>query len=174
RAEREMLEQEVHDSDALFTIPGNTPGEERAMLQQPVQPTGWTDEPLVPRIRLAESGVRQAGIRFRDQAKVQNMKLFMEREEKRQREGKPFGSVVDQLAGSIAGQQPPPQLPPQLPPQNATAMQQVTPPPNVDPAAIVDMETQPAETEKITGDVSMGDESGVQDQVDKDMEIEQA
>ncbi len=28
RAAREMLEQEVRASDALFTIPGNTPGEE--------------------------------------------------------------------------------------------------------------------------------------------------
>ncbi len=64
RAEREMLEQEVRDSDALFTIPGNTPGEDRAMLQQPVQPTGRTDEPLVPRIQPAEFGIRQAGVPF--------------------------------------------------------------------------------------------------------------
>ncbi|MCP4545747.1 MAG: hypothetical protein GY835_04680, partial [bacterium] len=103
-AEREMLDQEVRDSDALYTIPGNTPGEEQAVLQQPVQPTGWTDEPVVPRIRPAEFGVCQAGIRFRDQARSQNMKEFLEWEEKHQKAGKPFGSVVDQLAGSIDGQ----------------------------------------------------------------------
>ncbi|MCP4547093.1 MAG: hypothetical protein GY835_11560 [bacterium] len=85
---------------------------------------------------------------------------------------------MDQLAGSIAGQQPPPQPPPplpQLPPQNAAAVQQITPPPNVDPAAVVDMETQPAETEKVTGDDSMGDRDGVQGQADKaDVELEEA
>ncbi|MCP4548629.1 MAG: hypothetical protein GY835_19405, partial [bacterium] len=108
RAECEMLDREVRDSDALFTIPGNTPQEDQAVLQQPVQPTGWTDEPLVPHIQPAEFGVRQAGIRFRDQARLQNMKMFMEREEQRQKEGKPFGSVMDQLAGTIAGQPQPP------------------------------------------------------------------
>ncbi|MCP4545760.1 MAG: hypothetical protein GY835_04745 [bacterium] len=140
------------------------------MLQQPVLPTRRTNEPVVPRIRPAEFGVRQAGIRFRDQAKVQNMKLFMEQEEKRQREGKPFGSVVDQLAGSIAGQQ----LPPQLLPQNTAAVQQIMPPPNVDPAAIVTMETQPAETGKAMGDDSMGDGDRAQGQADKDVELEKA
>ncbi|MCP4546851.1 MAG: hypothetical protein GY835_10350, partial [bacterium] len=130
------------------------------MLQQPVQLTRRTDEPLVPRIRPDEFVVRQAGVRFRDQAKVQNMKLFMEREEKRQREGKPFGSVMDQLAGSIAGQQQPPQLPPQPPPQNAAAVQQVTPPPDVELTAVVAMDTQQAEMEKVTGDDSMGDGDG--------------
>ncbi|MCP4545093.1 MAG: hypothetical protein GY835_01350, partial [bacterium] len=84
RAEREMLDQEVHDSDALYTIPGNTPREERTVLQQPVPPNGWTDEPMVPRIRPAEFGVCQAGVRFREQVKSQNIKMFMEREEQRQ------------------------------------------------------------------------------------------
>ncbi|MCP4546800.1 MAG: hypothetical protein GY835_10095, partial [bacterium] len=51
-------------------------------------------------------GVRQAGIRFRDQAKVQNIKLFMEREEERQRQAKLLMTVVDQLMGTIAGPQP--------------------------------------------------------------------
>ncbi|MCP4549423.1 MAG: hypothetical protein GY835_23455 [bacterium] len=143
------------------------------MLQQPVQPTRRTDEPLVPRIRLDKFSVHQAGVHFRDQAKVQNMKLFMEREEKRQREGKPLVTVVDQLAGSIAGQQPPP--PQQLQLQNAAAVQQVTPPPNVDLPAVVDMETQPAEMEKVTGDDSMGDGDGAQGQADKaDAELEEA
>ncbi|MCP4548083.1 MAG: hypothetical protein GY835_16590, partial [bacterium] len=134
------------------------------MLQQPVQPTGWTDEPLVPRIRPDKFGVRQAGIRFRDQAKVQNIKLFMEREEERQRQAKPLVTVMDQLAGMIAGQQLPPQ--PQLQPQNAAAMQQVTPPPNADLTAVVDMDTQQAETEKVMGDDSMGDRDGAQGQAD--------
>ncbi|MCP4549549.1 MAG: hypothetical protein GY835_24090 [bacterium] len=100
------------------------------------------------------------------------MKLFMEREEKRQREAKPLVTVVDQLVGSIAGQQPPP--PPQLQPQNAAAVQQVTPPPNVDLPTVVDMEMQPAEMEKVTGDDSMGDRDGAQGQTDKDVELEKA
>ncbi|MCP4548630.1 MAG: hypothetical protein GY835_19410, partial [bacterium] len=68
------------------------------MLQQPVQLTRWTDKPLVPRIRPDEFGIRQAGIRFRDQAKVQNIKLFMEWEEERQKQAKPLVAVMDQLA----------------------------------------------------------------------------
>ncbi|MCP4614967.1 MAG: hypothetical protein GY844_00895, partial [Bradyrhizobium sp.] len=151
RAEREMLERQVRDSDALFTIPGNTPGEDRAMLQQPVQPTRRTDEPVVPRMRPAEFGVRQAGVRFRDQARSSNLNVFLGREEERQKRGKPFGSIVDQLAGSIGGQpqqQTPPQPPPptqlpQLLPQDAAAVQQITPPPADKVTAIVAKETQP-------------------------------
>ncbi|MCP4548646.1 MAG: hypothetical protein GY835_19490, partial [bacterium] len=76
-------------------------------------------------------------------------------------------------AGTIAGQQPPPQ--PQLQPQNAAAMQQVTPPPNVDLTAVVAMDTQQAETEKVMGDDSMGDGDGAQGQADKvDVELEEA
>ncbi|MCP4549188.1 MAG: hypothetical protein GY835_22270, partial [bacterium] len=100
RAECKMLEQEVRDSDALFTIPGNTPNEDRAMLQQPVQPTGRTHEPLVPRIQPAEFGVRQAGVRFREQARSTNLNVLVGWEEACQKRGNPFGSVVDQLAGS--------------------------------------------------------------------------
>ncbi len=104
------------------------------------------------------------------------MKEFLEREEKRQKVGKPFGSVVDQLPGPIGGQPPPlpPLPPPQLLPQNAAAMQQITPPPADDSTAVVATGMQPAETENLTGDVSMGDESGAPEQTDKDMEIEQA
>ncbi|MCP4546774.1 MAG: hypothetical protein GY835_09960 [bacterium] len=137
------------------------------MLQQLVQPTRWTDGPLVPHIRPDEFGVRQARIRFRDQAKVQNIKLFMEREEERQKHAKPLMAVMDQLTGTIAGPQP----------QNVAAVQQVTPPPNADLATIVDMDMQQAvtETEKVTGDDSMGDGDGAQGQADKeDMEIEEA
>ncbi|MCP4546545.1 MAG: hypothetical protein GY835_08790 [bacterium] len=154
------------------------------MLQQLVQPTRRTDEPLVPRIRQDKFGVRQAGIRFRDQAKVQNMKLFMEWEEARQKQAKPIVSVVDQLAGTIAGQQlppqlllqlPPPQPLPQLQPQNAAAVQQVTPPPDVALTAVVAMNMQQAETEKDTGDDLMGDGDGAQGQANKaDVELEQA
>ncbi|MCP4548081.1 MAG: hypothetical protein GY835_16580 [bacterium] len=89
---------------------------------------------------------------------------------------------MDQLAGSIGGQPqqqpppppPPPTLPPQLPPQDAAAMQQITPPPADESPAVVATGTQPAEMEQSTGDVTMGDESGAPDQVEKDMDTEQA
>ncbi len=93
------------------------------------------------------------------------MKEFLGREEECQKRGKPFMSVMDQLPGSTGGQPlppPPPPLPtppPQLPPQNAAAVPQIMPPPADDSTAVVATGMQPAETEKITGDVSMGDES---------------
>ncbi len=82
---------------------------------------------------------------------------------------------MDQLAGSIGGQQLPPSPPPQLPPQNAAAVQQVTPPPDVELTAVVAMDLQQVETEKVTGDDSMGDGDGAQGQADKvDVELEEA
>ncbi|MCP4545803.1 MAG: hypothetical protein GY835_04975, partial [bacterium] len=91
RAEREMLEQEVRASDALFTIPGNTPGEERAVLLQPVEPTRRTDEPVVSRMQPAEFGVRQSALRFCDQARSSNLDVFLRHEEERQKRGKLLG-----------------------------------------------------------------------------------
>ncbi len=96
-----MLEREARDSEALYTIPGNQPGEERAVLLQPVEPTRRTNEPVVPRMQPAEFAVRQAAVPFRDQARCANMDVFLRHEVERQARAKPFGSAVDQLTGSI-------------------------------------------------------------------------
>ncbi len=56
----------------------------RSMLQQPVKPTGRTDKQQVLRIRGDELHVCQAGVCQKDQAKIQNLKTFMEWEEERQ------------------------------------------------------------------------------------------
>ncbi len=47
-AERELLEQEARASDDLYMILADNRGKVRVMLQQPVQPTGRTGEPVVP------------------------------------------------------------------------------------------------------------------------------
>ncbi len=103
---------------------------------------------------------------MQDQAKSENLILFMDREEEKQRQAKPIIADVERLADTMAG-------PSQ---QTATTEQQQTPPPPVVPAAIIPMDTSSAETgaEKIQGDISMGDD-GAQTEGDKeDVEIEEA
>ncbi len=136
------MEQEVRASDDLYTQPGDAPDTVRVVLQQPAQLTGRTDEPLVPHIQGDELCVRNAGVHLRDQAKVQNIKHFMDWEPEWLRQQMPVAAAVDHLAGSIAGQQPPPDA----------AVQQITPPPPVDSTVVVHMETSQPEAEKVQGD----------------------
>ncbi|MCP4548067.1 MAG: hypothetical protein GY835_16510 [bacterium] len=65
--------------------------------------------------------IRQAGIRQRDQARIQNLRTFKEREEERQKKGQPIGAALDQLAGSMTTPQQ----------QGVAAAQQDAPPSNV-------------------------------------------
>ncbi len=83
---------------------------------------------------------------MRDQARLENMHHFMDKEEEWQRMAKPIVADVDQLAAAMAG-------PPQ---QAAAAEQQETPPPQ--PIIPMDMGSAEVETEKVQGDDPMGDD----------------
>ncbi len=91
----------------------------------------------------------------------------MDLEEERQRKVKPIAAYVEQLAGMIAE-------PALL--AGAAAVQQVTPPPPVDPTAVIPMETGQTEagTEEIQGDDPMGGEDGAQDKDKEDAGTEKA
>ncbi len=129
------------------------------MRMQPVEPPRRTYEPVAPRMQPAGFGVRQAAVPFRDQALHANINLFMNREEARNARAKPFGLLVDQLAGSMGG-----------------SSQQVLPPPPTDErAAVAAPEAQPAASDQSTDDVPMSDASeasGAMGQVEQDKDKE--
>ncbi len=148
--ERERLEWEVRASEVLCMQYGGIPGTTRAVLQQPPQPTG-NNEPRVPRIQDDELRMRNAGANLRDQARVQNVKHFMERDKQRQQQ--PTSTeAVDQLTSLIAGQ-------PILP--AAGQLQGVPPPPPADPTEDNQMDMGALETEPNQDDVAMVDSNGV-------------
>ncbi|MCP4544828.1 MAG: hypothetical protein GY832_47790, partial [Chloroflexi bacterium] len=122
-----------------------------------VQPTGRTDEPMVPRIRPDQLRMRNAGVHLREQARVQNLEFFRDREQER-RQQQPANALdvaVDKLAESMAGQQPA-QLPDVAQPQD--------PMPSLatDPVEETEMDTGATEAEKNQDDISMDDGNGVQ------------
>ncbi len=65
--------------------------------------------------------VRQAGIRQRDQARIQNLQTFKIWEEERQKKGQSIGAALDQLTGLAATPQQ----------QDVTPAQQGAPPSDV-------------------------------------------
>ncbi len=158
-AEQQLLEQEVRANDELYRFPGETPGEVWVTLQHPVLPTGWTNEPLVPRIRGSELHVCDAGIRMRDQAKIENLCYFKEKEEERQQKAKPLVADVDQLAATMAG----------APQQAAAAKQREMP---IPPVMLMDMGATETEAEKVQGDDSMADDDGAEGDKE-DVELEE-
>ncbi len=98
--------------------------------------------------------MRNAGVNLKDQAQVQNLKYFVEREQERQRQRQPtLMDAVDQITNVLAGQQPVPK---------AAEVQQQTPPPPppTDPTEDNQMDMATLETEMNQGDVSMGDGTG--------------
>ncbi len=82
-AEQEHLDREARAGTDRYTQQGEIVGMMRVVLQQPAQPTGRTDEPMVPRIRLDQLRMRNAGVHLREQARVQNLEFFREREQER-------------------------------------------------------------------------------------------
>ncbi|MCP4546614.1 MAG: hypothetical protein GY835_09140 [bacterium] len=85
-AEWEHLDREARAGTDWYTQQGEIAGTVRAVLQQPVQPTGRTDEPMVPRIRPDQLRVRNAGVHLREQARVQNLEFFRDREQERKQQ----------------------------------------------------------------------------------------
>ncbi len=149
--EWECLNREVRAGEALYTQHGGIAGTSRAVLQQPAQPSG-NDEPKVPQIQEDELCLRNAGVNLWDQAQVQNVKHFMEREQNRQRQQQPtLTEAVDRLTSLIAGQPPPP---------DAVQPQSMQPPPPADPAEGNRMDMGAPEMETSQGDVAMGDGDG--------------
>ncbi len=154
--ERECLNQETRASQVLFTQYSGIAGTTRAVLVQPAQPYGIS-KPNVPWIQEEELRVCNAGVHLRDQARVSNVKYFVERDrQKQQQPAQP--DAVDQLTSSIAGQQQPQQ---QTPPPAATQQQDTMPPPTAsDPTEGLPMDTGAPGTGMNQGDISMGDSDG--------------
>ncbi len=109
----------------------------------------------MPRIQEDELWVCNAGISLKDQARVQNVRYFAERDKQRQEQ--PIGmAAMDQLTSSIAGQQSQQQAPPPAEPQQLGT---APPPPADDSTRAEEMDTG-METETNQGDVAMGDGNG--------------
>ncbi|MCP4545502.1 MAG: hypothetical protein GY835_03415, partial [bacterium] len=85
-AEREHLDREARAGTDRYTQQGEIAGTVRAVLQQPVQPTGRTDEPMVLHIRPDQLRVCNAGVHLREQARVQNLEFFRDREQERRQQ----------------------------------------------------------------------------------------
>ncbi|MCP4548631.1 MAG: hypothetical protein GY835_19415 [bacterium] len=106
-AEREHLKKEARASAEWYTRQGRIAGTVQAVLQQPAQPTRRTDEPMVPRIWPDQLRVRNTGIHLQEQARVQNLQIFMDRDQERrqQQPAAALTTAVDELMISMAGQQ---------------------------------------------------------------------
>ncbi len=163
-AEWDNLDRQVRANEELYTRQGQMPGTVRMVLQQLAQPSGRTDEPMVPRLKDDELCLRNAGVRLQDQARVQNIHFFSEREQERQLQQQSAPTIivaVEQITSSIAGQQ-------QLPPADS-GLKPITPPPPPLPAAdSVDdnMDGGQQGTEQNQDGVSMGDGNGAQEKDD--------
>ncbi|MCP4544604.1 MAG: hypothetical protein GY832_46470 [Chloroflexi bacterium] len=94
--------------------------------------------------------MRNARVNLRDQARVQNIKHFLERDKQRQQQPA-LMEAVDRLMSSIAGQPPPP---------DAVQLQGTQLLPPADPAEDNRMDMGALETEMNQGDVAMGDGNG--------------
>ncbi len=112
---------------------------------------------MVPRIQPDQLRVRNAGVHLREQARVQNLEFFRDREQERrqQRPTNALDVTVDKLAESMARQQPA-QLPDVAQPQD------LTPPLAADPVEETEMDTGATEAEKNQDNVSMDDSNGAQ------------
>ncbi len=160
--ERERLEWEVIASEVLYTQYGGILGTTRAVLQQPAQPTG-NDELRVPRIQDDELCVRNAGANLWDQARVQNVKHFLERDKQRQQQPT-MTEAVDQLMSSIAGQPIPPAV---------GQPQDVPPPLPTDLTKDNQMDTGALETEPNQDDAAMDNGHGAHElECTKDEEVD--
>ncbi|MCP4545484.1 MAG: hypothetical protein GY835_03325 [bacterium] len=148
-AERERLDSEARASADRYLHKGELEGTTMPLLQQPARPTGRNDEPLVPRIRADQLHVRNAGVPLRQQALVQNLQTFMDREQQRKQQQQPTALTVtvNELADSMARQQP-------VPLSGAVQLQGVMPPPPVD--STMEMEMSTTEMEPKQDDVHMG------------------
>ncbi len=110
----------------------------------------------MPRIQGDELHVRNAGVSLMDQARVQNIKYFSERDKQKQKQPI-LMAAMDQLTSSIAGQQPQQQAPP---PAGMQQLGTTPPPPPDEPTRTERMDTGVQETESSQGDMVMGDGSG--------------
>ncbi|MCP4545595.1 MAG: hypothetical protein GY835_03885, partial [bacterium] len=148
---------EARASAEWYTRQGEIAGTVQAVLQQPVQPTRRTNEPMVPHIRPDQLRVRNAGIHLREQARVQNLQIFMDREQERrqQQPAAALTAAVDQLTTSMARQQP-------APLSSIAQPQGVTPPLATDPTGDNHMDTGATEPDQSQGDVLMDDGRGAQ------------
>ncbi len=127
------------------------------VLRQLAQPTEGADELKVLHIQVDELHVRNARVHLREQARVQNLRHFKEREQDR-RQQQPTAAMtatVAHLADTMAGQQ-------QMPPPDAVQQQGAPPPSNADPTEDTHMDMGVTEMDANQGDVVMGDGSGVQ------------
>ncbi len=126
----------------------------RAVLRQPAQPTGGADEPMVPCIQVDELHVCNAGVHLREQARVQNLQHFMDRDHERrqQQPAAAMTAAVDELMNSMARQQP-------TPLSGVVQPQGVTPPLAADLTGDNHMDTGTTEPDQSQGDVLMGDGS---------------
>ncbi len=148
------LNQETRASQALLVEFGGILGTMQAVLMQAVQPSG-IDEPRVPQIQGDELHMCNAGVS--DQARVQNIKYFSERDKQKQRQPI-LTAAMDQLTSMLAGCQPQQQArPPTGPQQLGTAL----PPPADDSTGTKQMDMGAQETETSQGDVTMGDRNRV-------------
>ncbi|MCP4545493.1 MAG: hypothetical protein GY835_03370 [bacterium] len=129
----------------------------QAVLQQPAQLTGRMDEPMVPCIQPDQLRVRNAGVHLREQARVQNLEFFQDREQERrqQRPADALNITVDELADSMARQQPVP-LPGMVQPQDPTL------PIAADLVEDAPMDMGAMEADQNQDDVLMGDGSRAQ------------
>ncbi len=126
------------------------------LLQQPPRPTRRNDELLVPRIRPDQLHVRNARVPLQQQALVQNLQTFMDREQQRRQQQQPMALtvMVNELADLMAGQQP-------VPLAGAVQLQGVTSLPPVD--STMEMEMSTMETEPKQDDVHMSDDDEAPD-----------
>ncbi len=125
-AERERLDSEARASADRYLRQGEVEGTVLPLLQQPAWPTEGDNEPLVPRIQPDQLHVQNAGVPLRQQARVQNLQTFMNRDQqRRQQQPVALTITVDELVDSIAGQQP-------APLSGMVQLQGVMPPPAAD------------------------------------------
>ncbi len=100
--ERDRLGREVRAAEVLYTATGPE-GQRLSVLMQPAQASGIAALP-VPQIQPQELHLRNAGATLRDQAMVQNLIVFGERErEKKEQSG---STEVAALTSTIGGTTP--------------------------------------------------------------------
>ncbi len=110
---------------------------------------------MVPRIQADELRMRNAGVHLWEQAHIQNLRHFMEREQDRrqQQPAAAMTTAVAQLTSSMAGQQ-------QMLLPDAVQLQGAPPPSTTDPTRDTRMDMGMTEMDLNQGDVLMGDGSG--------------
>ncbi len=157
-AKWENIDCQVRDNQQLYTRQGQQLGTVMTVLQQPAQPIEGCDEPLVPHIQDNELHVRNARIRLKDQARLQNIIYFVGKEEERQAQKQSTAAqspAVAQIMSAMADQQPPP------PSADAATGSTMPQPPLADPVVQSMNMGQPGMEQKQDG-ISTGDGNGVQ------------